>query len=225
MSAASTKGNVLVFGAEPRADLLPPEVHERARALSTRKSLGALVVLALVIAVGAVGAAFVYAGLAEAQLAAAQQRTEALLNEQLTYAEATRVASLVELTKSAQTLAVSSEIEWPELIEEIHGYLPAGTTIESAEMQSTLPWGDTGVLEPPGPLNAPRVATVRLILHSEVLVDTTLLVRELSRLEGFADATPELVERNDTVFATTVTLNLNEDALRERFPAETEATN
>lgn len=225
MSTATGKGNALLLGAEPRAHLLPPEVHERARAQSMRKSLGFVVALAFVVAVMAYGAAFFFAVQAEAQLAAAQKTTEAMRIEEETYAEATRVANMLVLAETAQALAVSTELDWPDLIDEITLYLPAGTIIESGTMQSKVVWDEADTLKPQGPLRSPRVATVVLVLQSAVLLDTTQLVRNLAGLEGFADASTDTVVRNDTVFTTTVTLNLNEDALHNRYDAEAEATN
>lgn len=223
--SSNNKGAPLVLGGEPRATLLPPEVHLRAKARANRRFLGFLVALAVLIAAGAYGAAFLFAEQAESQLASARAETEALLAEQLRYSEATRVANLVKMSESAQLAAVANEIDWDALIDEIRLKLLEGTGIDSATMTTRVPFGQDGdaSLAEPGPLSAPRVATVSLVLRSTSLLDSTALVRQLADLPGFVDATPGSVEREDTEFVTTITLNLNEDALRNRFGTETEA--
>ncbi len=214
--------SALVFGGEPRADLLPPEVHVRAKARSTRRMLAFLVVLALLISSAGTVAAYFYAAEADERLEAAQARTTELLAEQLQYSEARNTANLVELAKTTRGLALTYEIDWPGLINEIEAYLPEDTSIDSAVMNSRLPWA--GGLGTQGPLRSPRIATLTIVIRSSALIDAPEVIRRLAQLPGFADASPDVVSYTDEVFRTTITLNLNRDALLARFADETEST-
>jgi hypothetical protein len=75
-----------------------------------------------------------------------------------------------------------------------------------------------------GPLRAPRVATINFVVKSASLLDTPSIVRALSGLPGFADATPDRVDRNDTTFNTTITLNLDAGIAFDRYADEKEPT-
>ena len=68
--------STVVFGAVPRAHLMPPEVALRRKESARRRGLVAIVALVVVLVVGAVAASFWYAAQAEARLAAERQVTE-----------------------------------------------------------------------------------------------------------------------------------------------------
>jgi type II secretory pathway pseudopilin PulG len=215
MNVLSKKPVELRLGGEPRVDLLPPEVHEREKVRSTRRLLGLLVILAIVAVGAGYGFAIIRSAAASAELQAAQDRTQTLLAEQLEYAEASATAGMVDIALEARTLVLSNEVLWTKLIDEIKRRLPSGATVISATMAAKLPWEPE--MEMQGPLRAPRVATVTFVIESPSLLDPPALIRGLSNLEGFADATPDVVTRKDTVFETTITLNLNTDVLNQRF--------
>lgn len=217
MKTRSKKANAIVLGGEPRADLLPPEVHQKAKARSTRRILGLLVIFALAVVAGGYSAGVVWATQAQTGLVAAQDRTQVLLTEKLTYLEATTIANLLTTVTSARQFGASTEILWDALFDQITSYLPEGVTLVSGTMIGRAPWESEPA--PAGPLRSPRVATLNLVVMSSSLPDETTLVRRLAQLPGFADATPDSVAQADGVFTTTITLNVNEDALSGRFPA------
>ena len=92
MSTRSSKTSVLAVGAEPRANLLPPEVAQRKRARAARRGLVALVIGVLLLVAGGYAFASIQAIAAQAELATAQARTAELLAEQLEYSEVTSVS-------------------------------------------------------------------------------------------------------------------------------------
>lgn len=216
MSAKPKQSAELVLGAEPRADLLPPEVALRAKAYGTRRLLVLLVVLAAVVVGGAVTASYFYAADAQAKLAAAQQRTQDLLAEQIQYSEATRLAGLVDATELARSLGTSTEIVWADVVEQVAAKLPERAILIAITAQSRTPWEQD--LAPGGPLRQPRVATLNLFIFSETILDGTNLVRQLGTIEGFADASPDIVQTNENGVSTTITFNIDADALANRFP-------
>lgn len=215
--------NAIVFGQEPRANLLPPEVHLRARARSTRRTLAFLVVVSMVIAGAGTALAFVYAAAAQATLAAAHAQTASLAAEKLEYAKASSVVEAVEVIRVARQRAVENEIAWADLMDEIATYVPEGVLLDSVTLEASLPWAEP--LGAQGPLSAPRIATVTLVYVSESLLDTTQIVRDLSGLPGFVGASPESVTDTDAGFSTRITLNLGVDAVTDRFATEQEAAN
>ena len=104
---------------------------------------------------------------------------------------------------------------WADLIAAVRSSLPEGVLIQSATMKARAPWEPA--LEPAGPLRQPRVATVTIVITSPTILDATAIVRSLVNVPGFADATPDSVTEADGLYSTTVTLNVNEKALSNRF--------
>jgi len=221
-SRNKTRNPTLILGGEPRADLLPPEVHLRAKARSTRRTLAFFVVFAVVVAGAGYGFAFARAIQAQESLADAQAQTLVLLAEQSKYSETIRVGGLVEMSKRSRVAALSNEVDWPALIDEINGYLPSGASVGALTLTARVPWEEP--LQPIGPLRSPRVATAILVLESKKLLDSTEVIRQLALMEGFADASIDVVERSDLIFKTTITLNLSEAVLFDRFALDTGAT-
>jgi hypothetical protein len=218
MSARTDKGQSLVLGGEPRVNLLPPEVHARAKAHALRRMLGFVVVLALVVVGGGYILATIRSASAQADLGAAQNRTLELLREQGEYSEAAAASDLVDAALTDRTMVVSNEVPWAAVVDAIRSVLPPGATLGSATMTARAPWEKEMVTQ--GPLRAPRVATITFVVKSPSLLDTPAVVRALATIPGYADATPDLVVRNDTTFNTTITLNLNADALTDRYADE-----
>lgn len=218
MSAKQNRSAPVVLGGEPRVDLLPPEVHANAKFRSTRRVLGLLVILTLVLVAGGYGAALIHWLDEGVQLRAAEARTSELLTEQGKYADASRIAANLAAGDEARALAFSNEILWSDLVDDIIERLPEGAVLESATMDAREPWAPA--MEAQGPLRAPRVANIVFIVSSPSLLDTSAIIRRLTEIEGFADASPDRVDRKDTVFETTITLNLSEEALNDRFGEE-----
>jgi hypothetical protein len=218
MSARADKGQQLVLGDEPRVDLLPPEVHARAKMHALRRMLGLVVVLAVVVVAGGYLFATIRSAAAEAELSAAQDRTLELLAEQGEYSEASAASDLVDAALTDRVTVVSNEVPWADVIDAIRRLLPPETTLDSATMTARSPWAQEMVTQ--GPLRAPRVATITFDVKSPSLLDTPAVVRALATIPGYADATPDLVVRNDTTFITTITLNLNAGALTDRYADE-----
>jgi type II secretory pathway pseudopilin PulG len=207
----------LVLGGEPRVDLLPPEVHQNTKSKAARRALGFLVVLTLIAVAGGYVFLTIRAAAAQLNLAAAQAHTAELLEEQAQYFEASQAAALVTSTESARSVMTSTEVIWADVFDEISAALPPSSYWEwTSEVHE--PWDPP--LELAGPLRAPRVATLTLTVASVVVFDATTLFRRFDEIEGFADATVDLVEWNGTTFQTTMTINFGVDALSGRFATE-----
>jgi hypothetical protein len=212
------KDTQLVLGGEPRVILLPPEfaLAEKARILR-RYSIFGLVILLVI-----VGGGYVYASyrssFANVALAAVQAQTKSIAVDQKKYSEATSVARLVAGITQAETVSASTEVLWAGLIDTVRSSLPPGTLLDSAVMKGRAPW--EAALTLAGPLRQPRVATLTIVIASPSIVDATTIARSLVRVPGFADATPDSVTMKDGLYKTTVTLNVNQDALSGRFASK-----
>lgn len=208
----------LVLGGEPRVSLLPPEAALREKARGMRR----LSILLLVLVIVIVGAGYGYAlslnATAQAAVSSAQSETNALVGQRKKYAKATNVASLVSGVGEAKALGASTEVLWADLIDAVRGSLPEGVLIESATMKGRAPWEPE--FTPAGPLRQPRVATLTIVISSPTILDATAIVRSLVDVPGFADATPDSVTEADGIYSTTVTLNVDDKALSNRFAAD-----
>jgi predicted metalloprotease len=126
MSAKNARDTRLTLAGEPRVQLLPPIVQEREKARASRRMLVGLVILSLVVVAGGYAFALFRAGTAEQSLADAHAQTQAILKEQATYAEGTRVATEVAQTQEAQRVVTSLEVLWGPIIDQVRRTLPTG---------------------------------------------------------------------------------------------------
>lgn len=205
----------LILGGEARVQLMPPEVAVREKERGMRRL--SIVVLALVLVLVSGGYVVALAGNAsqQAALVTAQARTSQLAADALKYSKVTAVNEQISNVGEAKTLTASTEVLWAGVIAEVQGVLPGGASIESASMKGRAPW--EAVLQPAGPLRAPRVATVTIIIGSRTILDATALVSSLVNITGFADASPDSVTHDGAAYHTAVTLDINEKALSGRF--------
>lgn len=215
MSDKSKQQPGLVLGGEPRVFLLPPEAALREKARGMRR-LSILLLILVIVAVGVgYGWAFYRNSSAQDALAAAQAQTQSLVGQRQKYAKATTVASLVSGVAESKKLGASTEVLWADLMDAVRSSLPEGVLIESATMKARAPWEPE--LMPAGPLRQPRVATLNIVITSPTILDATAIVRSLVNVPGFADATPDSVTEGAGTYSTTVTLNVSEKALSNRF--------
>lgn len=209
----------LVLGGAPRVSLLPPEAAQREKARGARRLSILLLVLVIVLVGAGYGYAFSLNATAQDSLTQAQAQSVSLVKQKKQYAKATSVASMVSDVTDAKTLGASTEVLWSDLISAVRGSLPDGVLIESATMKARAPWEPE--FTPAGPLRQPRVATLTFVISSPTILDATAIVRSLVNVPGFADATPDSVTEADGIYSTTVTLNVNEKALSNRFAVDT----
>ena len=205
----------LQVGGEPRADLLPPEVHERAKAAKTRRLLGILVVLALAVAIGAYGIASIYAAGVESGVTVAQQKTATLLAEQQKYSAAVTASTQVTTIESAEKSGAASEVAWDKLYDSLSKLLDPGVTITSGSFSSPAAWQAPLTLS--GPWRYPHVVEVFLTLNSDSPSAGADFVQAASALPSYADATVDSVTNAKTSYTTQITLELNSTVYSNRF--------
>ncbi len=206
----------LVLGGEPRVNLIPPEVGERARRRRTRGFLVAAIVVVTALVVAGYAVATIRAIAVQQQLAAAQARTQTLLEQRAQYADTAAAARAVSVVQQTRLQATSGEVLWADVFDEITAELGPNTYVEwSAD--SPPPW--VAPLEAAGALGKPRVGVITLSVRSAGPLDSTALFTRLRALDITADMSYQVIElpTGETTYLTTITLNLAAESLALRF--------
>jgi Tfp pilus assembly protein PilN len=219
MSAAQPD---LILGGVPRADLLPQEVRnqQRGKAL-VRKLIVGLVILAVLVA-GGIGFATVRSMTAGVLLTAERARTDALLAEQLTYAEARSVNNAITLAVTAREVGMATEIDWEAYLAEIDATIPAGISLTSIRVDSISP--AEALVVPEAPLQGESVATISIEATSQSVPEVETWLDQMETLTGFAGIAPPVqIDGNEQAgFVVTIQVQVNKDAFLNRFAEETE---
>ncbi|MFN4002488.1 hypothetical protein [Microcella sp.] len=212
----------LVYGAVPRANLMPPEVAMRRKESARRRGLIAASLAVVLVTIAGVAGAFVYAAAAEARLAEERRITDELLATQLEFTEVTLVrGQLQSITEVRQQLA-GAEVLWRESLRPYIAVLTPAEVIESMTLASNSP--ALPALGTTGPLRAERVATVTMVIVTDTTPRPWLWYRDWQEIETFADASIDSITLLQDRYETTVTINLNELALSQRFGTDEEET-
>ncbi|SFN93107.1 hypothetical protein [Mycetocola miduiensis] len=213
----------LTLGGIPRADLLPPEVRseQRGKAL-VRKLLAGLIVLAVIV-IGGFAYATVRSVTAGVQLAVERARTDALLAEQLKYADARRVDNAIALAISAREVGMATEIDWEAYLDEINATIPTGISLTSIRVDSISP--AEALVAPEAPLQGESVATISIEATSTTVPEVETWLNRLADVTGYAGIAPPVkVDGNEQAgFVVGIQVQVNEEAFTGRFAEETEA--
>lgn len=209
-------GEGLLIGGDPRVDLLPPEVRSARRNARTQRGFtwGVLaVVLAVIVATAA---AFGFNVMAQTQLIAAQNHTQALLAQQQKYLPVRGVQNQVDIAVAAQQVGASTEVAWQPFITSIGAVEPAGLKMKSLTVDSASP---IAVFEQStDPLEGPRIATVTVVTLSNSFPDVSTWVAAVQKIPGVADVSAGAVNRDETgIYTSSVVIHLNDKLFTNRF--------
>ncbi|MDH6238058.1 hypothetical protein [Cryobacterium sp. CG_9.6] len=206
------------FGAEPRMDLLPPEVRIQKKIRATRRRLAALLVIALLAVGTGVAASTGQALLSQERLAVARERTAELVAAQAQYSEVQEVQNALDTTLAAQQFGASTEIDWKAYLAQIQALLPSDVGVASFTLDSATPFAVYD--QPTSPLLGSRLATVNMLFTSPSISGLPDWLQAMSALPGYADSHPTLISRTvDGTYTVAWVLHLNQGALSERFSA------
>jgi hypothetical protein len=206
----------LVLGAEPRVDLLPPEVKARKKTQATRRRLIGALVGVMVLVAGGVVAASLQAEQSQAELAAAQGRTVVLLANESKYSEVNQVQQAVDTTIAARQFGASTEVDWKAYLASVRTVLPPDVSIDTVTVDSASPL--IGFEQATAPLQGVRVATLTLRLTSPNLPSVPQWLEAMESLAGFADANPGSIVRTETgAYTVDLTIHINDGAYSNRF--------
>ncbi len=212
----------LVYGGIPRANLMPPEVALRRKESARRRGLIVLAGAVVAVTVAGVVGSYLYAGAAEQRLADERRTTEQLLATQLEYVEVTQVRSQLQSVADVRAQLASVEVLWREQLTPYLAVLTPTEVVESLLFESDSP--AEPVIGVTGPLRSPRVATVTLVILTTEPPTPQRWYRAWEQLDTFADASIDSVTLLQRGYETTITINLNDVALSQRFGTEEEET-
>jgi hypothetical protein len=223
--AKKSKGGASASAFVPRApqvNLLPPEVRA-ARSLSAIKrwlAIGLVVVLA-VIALGYGGALLVRSS-ADTALASAEDEQMALRTEEAKYAEVPQVLGAIKSTTDARSAGMATEIAWKPYVDAVSSVLPAGMSIDDFTLTGPSPTV-AGAL-PVDPLQGASIGSIALQLRSSAAPVTADLLDALDAVPGidspWVSSVAAAEEDGTTYYAVSLTAQLNEASLLQRFSAE-----
>ncbi len=211
----------LVYGAPPRADLMPPEVAQGKRENARRRGLVAIAVFVLAVVVAGVVGATWLAGVAQQRLADERRVTEQLVAEQLEYADVTRLQGRLAAVDDIRASIAGVDVSWRSEVLPYLRVLNDDEVVGALTLTSNVPFEAPLVLE--GPLRTPRSATVQVAVVTTAQPEPWRWLRAWEDLETYADASIDsIVFEDGEGYVTTVTLNLTSDALSQRATTEGE---
>lgn len=217
--AAPTKAPKVVSGPPaPRANLLPPEIHENAKKRGTRRALRLAVIAVLALVIAATAGAFYLATMAATRLVDASQQTADLQVQLQSHAEVRTTIDGIALREAGVRVGGSTDIEWSDYLKELQRTLPANVELVTVMVETadvTTPYAQSDV-----PLEGERIATLTFTADSTELPRIPDWIDRLSGLPGFADATPGSVDLSDGVYTASVTMHINTEAYSNRFTPE-----
>ena len=220
---SSKAAKKLTLAGEPSVQLLPPMVRDRAKVRESRRVMILLMILAVVVVAGGVTFAFSRSVASQIALAEAQAKTDALLAEQLTYAEAASVADLVEATESALPLVTATEADWGGIYSEISRRLASDTSIDSGVVMVPAPW--EGLVPTTTDIdNIDGLISVSIVVQSDKIITAAEIADRLHTMTGYASSWVPLSQYDDDVhtYMTNIVVSLDASALLQRFGAATE---
>jgi len=222
MSDKNKSGDKLVYGASPRADLLPPELKAESRVRAQRRGLIGVALLAVVLVVGVYAYALIASTAAAIRLASANAQTENLREQQQEFVEVRELQQQLAEIETSQLIGVSTEIDWQEYIGLVQASLPADTVIERLSASTSIP----GSAESAGtnPLQSAQVATITFSATTLTLPSVSSWIDSLGLLPGFADATANSIKLDVAtgVYTVEMSMHVNYEALANRFGAPEE---
>jgi len=223
MSRSSKKDARMVLGGTPRVHLLPPEVGDRKRGASIRRSVVIGVVGALVISAGAYSYASWIAIEASAKNDAALAESATLIAAQGEYSEVRTLSDLQQALTDARQVGAYTEIDWQAFYARVVPTLPEGLTLASFNVEANSPVQDVEVTPLPG--RSPGVATVSMVASTNNLASAEAWVDALGTLPDFGGAAITSVSKTETgELLVNVELTLSSAALSNRFQPEPEPT-
>lgn len=221
MSRDTQSTREIIVGGEPRVDLLPPEVTEAKKARRVRRRLLGMFLLVAAATGLAYAGAFSVALVAEQSLNAENDRTSDLLTQQAQYAEVRTTIDRLATAEAARTVGSSTEIDFATLLSDVSAGLPVGASIVTVSAETGTPL--QGYPQATIPLQPQRIATVTFTIKSANVNDVEVWLVALAAVEGYADAVPGQVTRQDDgTYLSSVVLRVNSLAYSDRFAPEPE---
>lgn len=185
-----------VAGALPAVDLLPPQVRARRAVRTARRWCVAVVVGVLLLTGGLCFVGFGDRVLAEAELLAAEQDSDALLAELATYSDVVRVRSDITRTRQAIAYGMRNEVLWADLVERFDTALPHFARAESMSIAIVFDRAVLDDAENPF-VSGESIGEIAWVITVPVLAQSGDLLPAVDAADGLFDTTFTRVERVD----------------------------
>jgi len=188
IASRPTRKQMLVVGAEPRVDLLPPEVKAQRNASGMRRLLVLVVIAVVLLAIAGSLGTKVWSQSAAEEQRTEQTRAATLLAQQRSFNDVVGIQSVVALAQAAQRVGASTEVDWKSYLDKVQATLPADVAVKSITVDSSSP--TAAYAQPTDPLQGARVATISFSASSPDIPKVPEWLDALAKLPGYADATP-----------------------------------
>jgi hypothetical protein len=202
----ATPPSDLRIGAEPRVDLLPPEIRatRRHEQIVRRMVVGFVVAVAVVIA-GVLGANAL-ALTASVALTAEQARGTDIVQQQQKYASLRAMQAELLLVKAAQAVGGATDIDWGARGTELVESLPAGSQITNISVDAATPIAPYQQSTVPGA--QPRVASATVTITAPDLPAVGTWLSTLGSLPDVVDTSAGAVKiQKDGSYQATATIH------------------
>jgi type II secretory pathway pseudopilin PulG len=210
----------VIIGAQPRVDLLPPEIKAKRDSAGMRRLLVLVVIAVVLIAIAGSLGARVWSQSAAAEQRAEQDRAATLLTQQRSYNDVVKTQSDIALAQAAQRVGASTEVDWKGYLDQVQATLPANVAIKTIAVDSSSP--TAAYAQPTAPLQGARVATITFSATSPDIPRVPEWLTALSKLPGYADANPGSVSYDEAskIYTASVTMHVNSAVFDQRFTKE-----
>lgn len=204
----------VAIGAEPRADLLPPEVKQSRRGRVLRRRLAGAMVGVVVLVLAAMAVVTLELVNSTSDLELAHARAKILVGDENQYYELRNVEGAIADVTAARLNATADEIQWQSYLAQVYAALPAGVTVGTVSVGS----GAADVSADSASAPTAAAATIEMSLESTNLLQIPDVLVALRSLPGYLDAVPGALARTETGgYQTTLVLHLDEAAFSNRF--------
>jgi hypothetical protein len=210
----------VIIGAQPRVDLLPPEIKAKRDSAGMRRLLVLLVIMVVLIAIGATLGARAWAQHAVDAQSSEQSRASQLLAQQRSFNDVVGVESDIALAQAAQRVGSSTEVDWKGYLDQVQATLPSNVTIKTIAVDSSSP--TSAYAQPTAPLQGARVATITFSATSPDIPKVPDWLTALAKLPGYSDANPGSVayDQATKIYTASVTMHVNSAVFDQRFTKE-----
>jgi Tfp pilus assembly protein PilN len=219
----------IVMPNSPRANLLPPEVTQRARDVTFRRRTWWGLILVILLVVVGIAASYVYAQSRVAEQTAAQQQQSELQTRLNALNSVKKVQGQIAGLEAAQKVAGSTDIDLQAYIQALQAKLPAGTSVSNIAF--TGPSVTTPYPAGTGTNGVPVVAKLTFSAATPTLPVLSTWVDALSALPGYVSAEFSSVTQNTdqkgkgTGYTSAITVTIDADAFSHHYlPATKEAS-
>ncbi|WP_241992768.1 type IV pilus assembly protein PilM [Cryobacterium frigoriphilum] len=210
------KGHIdVAIGAEPRADLLPPEVKEGRRGRVLRRRLAGVMVGVVVLVLAAMGGVTLELINRTSDLKLAHADAKVLVGDENQYYELSRVEQGIAEITAARLAATATEIDWQNYLAQIGALLPDGVTLGTISVTS----GASAVAaDGVAPATGAVAATFSMSVETTSLTQIPDLLDNLRTLPGYVNATVGGLIRSETGgYQTSLELTVSDGAFANRF--------